>query len=101
MIKEKRFWILVLTIIFILTMTVTVLASSGGVNPGIKLGDWIRENVKGLLLGIVAILAIIILVKRSLMTGIIMLVFIGIAFALVYGGEEIGQKLGALVRSWL
>lgn len=96
--NNKLIFTLLLALVFTLSITTLVFAATS--NPGIQLGNWIQQNVAGLFVGVVAVLGIIVILKRQLMAGAMLLIFAGLAAVFIYGGSEFSQKIGDLIKSW-
>ncbi len=69
-------------------------------NPGVEIGNWITTNVGGLFGGILAVLGIIIVVKRKILFGVVLIIVGGLGAVLIYGGPEFAQKISDIVISW-
>lgn len=96
--KSQRITMIVLMVL-VLTLCMSTLALAGS-DPGVALGNWLQRNVAGLFVGIVAIVAIFLFVKRQMMAAIIVIVFAGLAAVLIYGGAEFAQKIADIIKSW-
>lgn len=68
-------------------------------NPGVELGNWLLENVQGLILALIAAVVTFYLIKRQTSS---LFAFLGTAFValvLVFSGQSIVNAAEALFKS--
>lgn len=69
-------------------------------NPGVNLANWIQTNVAALFAAALGILGLIVLAKRKIMAGVILLVIAGLGALFVFKGSDLAQKLSDIVMYW-
>lgn len=70
-------------------------------NPGVEFSNWLMNNLQALFIAGLAILGLIVLLKRKVMQGVVLLVVAGVAGIFIFNGSEVAQKLANLALSWL
>lgn len=69
-------------------------------NPGINFANWLQQNVAALFSAALAVFGLIVLIKRKIMAGIILLIIAGFGALLVFNGSGFAQKIANLILSW-
>lgn len=69
-------------------------------NPGIQFSNWLMANLQALFVAGLAVFGLVILIKRKIMQGVILLIVAGVAGIFVFSGSEAAQKIADLVLSW-
>lgn len=95
--KENLKLICALTVVLTFTMTTCVFAAG---NPGVELGNWIQTNVAGVFVGVLAVIGVIVLIKRQLMTALVILIFAGLGSLFVFGGKSFASQLQSIISAW-
>lgn len=95
--KQNLTLICSLVLIFTLMFATCVFAST---DPGVDLGNWIQRNVAGVFIGVLAVIGVILLIKRQLMMVIVVLLFAGLGSVFVFGGQGFAQKLQTIISAW-
>lgn len=72
--------------------------SGGGVNPGIRIGDWIYRNVAALFAPLLAVMAIYYLAKRQFTQFLSFAVFAIIAALFIFAGTEFKDAAVGLAK---
>lgn len=69
-------------------------------NPGVELAQWLQVNIAALFSAILAVFGIIVLVKKKIIQGVILLIVGALGAIFVFNGIEFVQKLSSIVLSW-
>lgn len=69
-------------------------------NPGVKFADWLTTNISAIFVAGIAVFGLIILVKRKIMQGIILMIIAAFGAVLVYSGSEFAQKIADIIVGW-
>lgn len=99
----RRFWSSLLTSALLVTATATTaLASTGasGVNPGVRIGEWVYRNVAALFAPLLAVMAIYYLAKRQFTQFLSFAVFAVIAALFIFAGSEFKDAAVSLAK-WI
>lgn len=97
---SKKKMMLILMLSLILVMSTFNVALAAGVNPGVNIGNWIQTNVSGLFAGIIAIVGVVLFMKRQLMGALVMVIFVGLGSIFIYNGTQFAQTIGDTIMEW-
>jgi len=89
--------------IMLMVMVIMLLASSfafAADDPGVAFGNWIQRNTAGVFIGILAIVGVVLLLKRQLMVAVVVITFAGLAAVFIYAGSEFAQKIGDIIKGF-
>jgi hypothetical protein len=73
-------------------------ATGGGVNPGVRIGDWVFNNVAALFAPLLAVMAIYYLAKRQFTQFLSFAVFAVIASLFIFAGAEFKDAAVGLAK---
>lgn len=79
-----------------LTSQILVLTS----NPGVKFAEWLTTNISAIFVAGIALFGLIILIKRKIMQGIILIFIAALGAVLVYSGSDFAQKIAKIIVGW-
>ncbi|HEY3369126.1 MAG TPA: hypothetical protein VGK74_29070 [Symbiobacteriaceae bacterium] len=73
-------------------------ASGGGVNPGVRIGEWVYNNVAALFAPLLAVMALYYLAKRQFTQFLSFAVFAVIAALFIFAGSEFKDAAVGLAK---
>lgn len=72
--------------------------SGGGINPGVRIGEWIYNNVAALFAPLLAVMALYYLARRQFTQFLSFAVFAVIAALFIFGGSEFKDAAVGLAK---
>lgn len=76
----------------------TLAAADGGVNPGVRIGEWVYRNVVALFAPLLAVMALYYLAKRQFTQFLSFAVFAVIAALFIFAGTEFKDAAVSLAK---
>lgn len=96
--NRKQRSIILLTLV--LLMLITTFVPSFAAGPGEKIGTWVQDQAIGIFVGILAVIAIFLLINRKLIGALIVLVFAGFCAWILFSPMEFAMTIKDVIRSW-
>lgn len=84
--------------VLLVTAGTALASAAGGVNPGVRIGDWIYRNVAALFAPLLAVMAIYYLAKRQFTQFLSFAVFAVIAALFIFAGSEFKDAAVSLAK---
>lgn len=100
----RRIWSGVLAAIITLPLTASIAlaepstSTGGGINPGVRIGEWVYNNVAALFAPLLAVVAIYYLAKRQFTQFLSFAVFAVIAALFIFAGSDFKDAAVGLAK---
>lgn len=96
--KKRQRMIILFTLVALMMFASLVPSLAAG--PGEKFGAWVQEQAIGIFIAVLAVVAIILLISRKLISAIIVFVFAGICAWILTSPLEFANTIRDMVKSW-